>query len=248
MNTRRRRGNTRNYTRKPSYRRNSKKARQAQVRRIKCLLAGAGALVILAIIGLVVNLDRRKPGEEMDRINEACEAYRPQVEEIAAEYEMTPYVDLILAVMMQESSGQGTDVMQAAEGQFNTEYPKEPGGIKDPVYSLRCGIQELKHALVLAEAKGPKDLEAIRLALQGYNFGADSYISYMKKHGHGEWSHDTASDFAKMASGGVMREESDGFYVTAGKWKYGDQYYPEHVLRYYHPEGQTAAEKQEDNY
>lgn len=236
MNTGRNKRRTGKSTRSPSYRRKSKRARQAQVRRIKLLLWGAAVFVTAAIIGILIYVNQKDRGEPEYQINEACEGYRSQVEEMAVKYEMTPYVDLILAVMMQESSGQGPDVMQAAEGQFNTKYPREPGGIQDSTYSISCGIQELKHALVLAEAKGPKDMDAIRLALQGYNFGADSYISYMRKHGQEQWSHDTASDFAKMASGGVMREESDGFYLTAGKWKYGDQYYPEHVLRYYHPD------------
>ena len=50
-------------------------------------------------------------------------SYRPAVERAAAKYGMSDYVDLILAVMMQESGGRGLDVMQAAEGGFNTRYP-----------------------------------------------------------------------------------------------------------------------------
>ena len=60
---------------------------------------------------------------------------------------MSDYVDLILAVMMQESSGQGTDPMQSSEGAYNTRYPQQPNGITDPSYSISCGIQELKYAL-----------------------------------------------------------------------------------------------------
>ena len=39
------------------------------------------------------------------------------------------------------------DPMQAAEGSFNTKYPHEPNGIKDPEYSIQCGVQELKRLL-----------------------------------------------------------------------------------------------------
>ena len=39
------------------------------------------------------------------------------------------------------------DVMQAAEGGFNTRYPHVPNGITDPEYSIECGVQELKYAL-----------------------------------------------------------------------------------------------------
>ena len=40
--------------------------------------------------------------------------------------------------------------------------------------------------------------------------------------------------FAQMASGGKQRDEDDPLHDPAGPWDYGDQYYPDHVLRYYH--------------
>ena len=71
--------------------------------------------------------------------------------------------------MMQESGGQGTDPMQAAEGAYNTRYPHVPNGIADPAYSIACGVQELKNALTLAGVTGSTDMVNIRIALQGYN-------------------------------------------------------------------------------
>ena len=47
----------------------------------------------------------------------------------------------------------------------------EPNGIKDPEYSIECGVQELKAALISAEVEKPIDMEHIKLALQGDNFG-----------------------------------------------------------------------------
>lgn len=55
--------------------------------------------------------------------------------------------------------------MQAAEGSFNTRYPHEPNGIQDPEYSIECGVQELKAALISAEVENPIDMERIKLAL-----------------------------------------------------------------------------------
>lgn len=209
-------------------------------------MGGMAFLLLLFVVGLCVFVARTGntlveefTEEPVMKINEACEAYRPQVEAMATEYGMSDYVDLILAVMMQESSGHGVDVMQSSECQFNDRYPRKPNGIQDTEYSIACGIQELHHALVLAGATGPEDMEAIGLAVQGYNFGSDSYISYMKEHGQEQWSHETASDFAKMASGGVLRKEEDGLYQSAGEWNYGDQYYAQHVLQYYHPNGKA---------
>lgn len=152
-------------------------------------------------------------------VSEVCERYRPVVEEYAVRYNMMEYVELILAVMMQESGGTLPDVMQAAEGAYNTRYPHVPNGITDPEYSIECGIQELKHALELAECTGPTDMEHIRLALQGYNFGP-GYITWALRN-YGGYSEDNAAEFSDMMA------------AKMGWSAYGDKKYPEHVLRYY---------------
>ena len=148
-------------------------------------------------------------------------AYRPAVERIAAKYGMGQYVELILAVMMQESGGRGTDVMQASESGYNQKYPHAPGSITDPEYSIECGVQALKHVITKAGCTGPTDLDRIKLALQGYNFGS-AYI-----------------DWAMKRDGGYTKENaiaySDMMCARPG-WNYsiyGDKDYVDHVLRYY---------------
>ena len=94
-------------------------------------------------------------------------AYRATIQQVAQKYGMEAYVELLMAVMMQESGGRGSDPMQAAEGGFNKKYPHVPNGITDPAYSIECGIQELKYALDKAGCTGPTDLDRIKLALQG---------------------------------------------------------------------------------
>ena len=148
-------------------------------------------------------------------------SYRPAVERAAAKYGMSDYVDLILAVMMQESGGRGPDVMQAAEGGFNTRYPHVPNGITDPEYSIECGVQELKYALDKAGCTGPTDLDRIKLALQGYNYGS-AYI-----------------DWAMERDGGYTKENAIAYsdmMCARPSWpydRYGDKEYVDHVLRYY---------------
>lgn len=217
-----------------------KQSRKAQVRRQKRILALVFCAVLFAAAVWIVRslagenrIQERGEAAEEYYINEDCKAYRPQVEEAAARYEMSSYVDLIMALMMQESSGQGKDVMQSSEGKFNTKYPQKPNGITDPQYSIECGVQELKYALELTGCRGPEDINGIKYALQAYNFGADSYVSFVKEKQEDGWSVETAEEFAKMASGGKRRSEEDPYYEAAGPWDYGDQYYPEHVLRYY---------------
>lgn len=69
-------------------------------------------------------------------VSPEVEAYTPVIEKYAQQYGIPEYVELIKAVMMQESGGKGKDPMQAAEGAFNKKYPKKPNGIKDPDYSI----------------------------------------------------------------------------------------------------------------
>ncbi len=210
-----------------------KRLRQKQVRRQKLFLAVLAASFLIGLI--IVSFFTGKKQPERLTINSACEAYRTTVENTASLYGMSEYTDLILALMMQESSGRGPDVLQSSEGAYNKKYPQVPNGIQDADYSIECGIQELKYAMDKAGVTSPTDMGNIRLALQGYNFGADPYFSYLEKNGISSWSEKTAEAFAQMASGNTPRSEDDPFYKTAGPWNYGDQRYPEHVLRYYHP-------------
>ena len=81
---------------------------------------------------------------------------------------------------MQESGGQGNDPMQSSESSFNTKYPKKANGITNPEYSIECGVQEIKSCLAGAEVKSPVDMDQIKLALQGYNYG-NGYIPWAKR-------------------------------------------------------------------
>ena len=152
-------------------------------------------------------------------ISQEVEAYTPVIQKYANEYGIPEYVDLIKAVMMQESGGRGKDPMQAAEGPFNTKYPKKPNGIQDPDYSIQCGVQELKSVLEQAKVENPLDMDHIRLALQGYNYG-NGYIAWAVKR-----------------DGGYTVENASAFSDEQAKkhgWKsYGDKQYVAHVLRYY---------------
>ena len=118
--------------------------RRHQIRRQKQFLCFILFLIIILSLSFLF-LRPLRTSRQTHMINSACESYRSDVEQVAAKYDMSAYVDLILALMMQESSGQGTDVMQSSEGAYNTQYPQTPNGITDVDYSIACGIQELKY-------------------------------------------------------------------------------------------------------
>ena len=208
---------------------------RATIAAVKAIIAGTKALIsaliaggwiavviilIVVLLGCAVSLFGGGSGSNAyTPVSAEVEAYEPLIQKYAKQYGVPEYVKLIKAVMMQESGGRGLDPMQAAEGSFNTRYPHEPNGIQDPEYSIQCGVQELKAALISAEVENPIDMERIKLALQGYNFG-NGYISWAKTN-YGGYSYANAVEFSTMQA------------QRLGWEKYGDTQYPAHVLRYY---------------
>ena len=208
---------------------------RATIAAVKAIIAGTKALIsaliaggwiavviilIVVLLGCAVSLFGGGSGSNAyTPVSAEVEAYEPLIQKYAKQYGVPEYVELIKAVMMQESGGRGLVPMQAAEGSFNTRYPHEPNGIKDPEYSIECGVQELKAALISAEVENPIDMEHIKLALQGYNFG-NGYISWAKTN-YGGYSYANAVEFSTMQASRL------------GWDSYGDTQYPAHVLRYY---------------
>ena len=208
---------------------------RATIAAVKAIIAGTKALIsaliaggwiavviilIVVLLGCAVSLFGGGSGSNAyTPVSAEVEAYEPLIQKYAKQYGIPEYVELIKAVMMQESGGRGLDPMQAAEGSFNTRYPHEPNGIQDPEYSIECGVQELKAALISAEVENPIDMEHIKLALQGYNFG-NGYISWAKTN-YGGYSYANAVEFSTMQA------------ARLGWDSYGDTQYPAHVLRYY---------------
>lgn len=213
----------------------TKTAVRATIAAVKVIIAGTKALIsaliaggwvsvviilIVVLLGCAVSLFGGGGGSNAyTPVSAEVEAYEPLIQKYAKQYGIPEYVELIKAVMMQESGGRGLDPMQVAEGSFNTRYPHEPNGIQDPEYSIQCGVQELKAALISAEVENPIDMEHIKLALQGYNFG-NGYISWAKTN-YGGYSYANAVEFSTMQA------------QRLGWESYGDTQYPAHVLRYY---------------
>ena len=152
-------------------------------------------------------------------VSAEVEAYTPIIQIYANQYRIPEYTELIKAVMMQESCGQGTDPMQASESGYNTRYPHAPNSITDPEYSIDVGVHTLADVLNMAGVESPIDLDHISLALQGYNFGP-GYISWALAN-YGGYSELNAIEFSDMMA------------AQMGWAGYGDKAYVSHVLRYY---------------
>lgn len=201
---------------------------QAMRELISTLAAGGGIVLVLLVVLVVMGFAGMMLGSdendtEIIPVSEEVKAYELTIQKYAKEHGIGEYVLLIEAVMMQESGGRGTDPMQCSECNFNTLYPHAPGSITDPEYSINVGIQNLADCLQIAECESPVDMDAIKLALQGYNYG-QGYITWaMNK--YGEYTKANAIEFSMKTA------EQNGW------GSYGDMDYVPHVLRYY-PLGQ----------
>lgn len=187
------------------------------------LLAGGGFLLLLLPLLLLLGAAGAMFGSSAEignaPVSDEVKSYAGLIQIYAMEHGILEYAELIAAVMMQESGGQGGDPMQASECAFNTKYPKTPGSITDPEYSINIGLRNLADCLSQAEAEDPADIERISLALQGYNFGS-GYISWAMRN-YGGYSELNALEFSEMMT------------QRMGWTGYGDPQYVQHVMRYY---------------
>ena len=202
----------------------AKSAAEAAKALYAAIIAGGAASILVIVIVVLIGCGAAIFGSQDEStetlpLSAEVESYEPVIRKYAKQYGIPDYVLLIQAVMMQESGGRGNDPMQASECGYNTQYPRTPGGITDPEYSISVGIQNLADCLQTAGAESPIDLDHIQLALQGYNFGS-GYITWALQK-YGEYSRANAIEFSmKMAE-------------QMGWNSYGDKQYVPHVLRYY---------------
>ena len=185
------------------------------------LLTGGGivAVILPLILMLAFAALLYSGGGAKTPVSEEVNAYTPLILLYAKQHGIPQYVELIKAVMMQESGGQGSDPMQASECSYNTRYPNTPGAITDPEYSVNVGIQNLAASLAQAGVESPIDIERISLALQGYNYG-NGYIRWALEN-YGGYAAQNAAEFSDMMA------------ARLGWSGYGDRQYVSHVLRYY---------------
>lgn len=200
------------------------KAVVATTKSFLSMLAAGGWIVVLILIivilfGATISVMGGSNSSTVIPVSAEVQAYELLIRQYARQHGIEEYVELIKAVMMQESGGRGNDPMQASECGYNTRYPNTPNGITDPEYSIDVGIQNLAACLREAGVESPVDMNNIKLALQGYNYG-NGYISWAKEN-YGGYTYVNAVEFSDM-----MAERN-------GWSSYGDKEYVSHVLRYY---------------
>lgn len=143
-------------------------------------------------------------------VSPMVERWRNDVVRIAAKNGVSEYVELLLAMIAQESGGNAErypDIMQSSESAGDA-----PNTIDNPIESLEQGIQYFA-GLVERGKEAGVDIETI---LQAYNFGG-GYIGYVKDNYNGKHSESAARAFSQMMASKL------------GWSRYGDVKYVEHV-------------------
>ena len=186
----------------------------------KWIAAGGGAflLVFILIVGIIAGAAFSSNSESSESLSEEVLAYTSVIQQYASQYGIPEYVSAIQAIMMQESGGRGTDPMQCSESPYNTRFPHTPGSITDPDYSIEVGVQTFADCISQAGCSSPQDMDKLKLAWQGYNYG-NGYIGWALQ--RGGYTEANALQFSQK------QEASQGWS------SYGDPQYVPHVMRYY---------------
>ena len=186
----------------------------------KWIAAGGGAflLVFILIVGIIAGAAFISSSESSESLSDEVLAYTSVIQQYASQYGIPEYVSAIQAIMMQESGGRGTDPMQCSESPYNTRFPHTPGSITDPDYSIEVGVQTFADCISQAGCSSPQDLDKLKLAWQGYNYG-NGYIGWALQ--RGGYTEANALQFSQQQA------------ASHGWSSYGDPQYVPHVMRYY---------------
>ena len=186
----------------------------------KWIAAGGGAflLVFILIVGIIAGAAFSSSSESSESLSEEVLAYTSVIQQYASQYGIPEYVSAIQAIMMQESGGRGTDPMQCSESSYNTKFSHSPGSITDPDYSIEVGVQTFADCISQAGCSSPQDMDKLKLAWQGYNYG-NGYIGWALQ--RGGYTEANALQFSQEQA------------ASHGWSSYGDPEYVPHVMRYY---------------
>ncbi|WOO58556.1 lysozyme family protein [Streptococcus pasteurianus] len=183
-------------------------------------------LVILLFFGILISSEEENNSSNFSSgtvsmtLSSEVLKHQPMVEKYAKKYEISEYINILLAIIQVESGGTAKDVMQSSESMGL------PPNSLDTESSIKQGCSYFASLLSSAKNQGVEDINAV---IQSYNFGG-GYLSYVSKNGK-KHSYTLAENFSREKSGGkkvtytIKRN-------TGWRWNYGNQFYVELVNQY----------------
>lgn len=101
------------------------------------------------------------------------ENYQPEISSALKKYQMQEHENLVKAIILTESRGNGVDLMQSSESAYG-----QMGAITTQEGSIDQGVKYLSEMIAEAKVLGCD----LATAIQAYNFGKD-YIAYVNERG-----------------------------------------------------------------
>lgn len=138
-----------------------KKKRKSIFRMIVSLFVFAILATILFLFGRTYQSIKR------------VENYQPEISTALEKYQMQKHENLVKAIILTESRGNGVDLMQSSESAYG-----QMGAITTQEGSIDQGVKYLSEMIAEAKALGCD----LATAIQAYNFGKD-YIAYVNERG-----------------------------------------------------------------
>lgn len=176
-------------------------------------------MIPLALIGgILFNVSSEHEvveSAEVQNISEAVLKWKSVVQSECEKWEITDYVNVILAIMMVETGGSKPDIMQSSESQgwpVNT--------IDNERDSIKYGVEHFAKTVKATKEKGTDYWSAVG----GYNFGT-AYIGYVAQHGKTH-TLEIAEEYSKNVVAPSLGNSSGQTYsyVNEISKKYGKTY------------------------
>ncbi|MCM3113646.1 bifunctional lytic transglycosylase/C40 family peptidase [Lederbergia lenta] len=196
-------------------------AQQAKKHWKKIVLIGLSFFMV-SVTGVMMLIG--SPGNTgTAKVNDAVRIWEPVVRQYAETYEVSEYVDVILAIMMVETGGEGLDIMQSSES-----LGLPPNSITDPITSIDAGVKHFSSVVKNAQSNGLDFWTPV----QSYNYGS-GFNNFVKDNGK-QYSFDLASTFSKNLANGRTVKYSNPVADFNGNFRYayGNMYYVMLVQQY----------------
>jgi hypothetical protein len=148
--------------------------------------------------------------------------YTPLIHSELAKYHLEKYTPVLIALMQQESHGNGGDPMQSSES-----IGLPPNSIKNPNESIQVGVKHFQNILAYGQEK-QVDFATI---IQAYNMGI-GYIKFVAEHG-GKHSEKLAKEFSllQVQKNPKIYSCRKSFFRSRYPYCYGDVSYSEKVTK-----------------
>lgn len=201
------------------------------LKRILLIYGGILAAVMLMLFSVVILMTSENKDSSSNssgawgniNLSEEVLAAKPLVEQYAAEYGVSEYVPVLLAIMQVESGGLLEDIMQSSES------AGLPPNTLNTLDSIIRGCEYFSELVERAEAKDC-DFDTI---IQAYNYGL-GFIDYVAARGKA-YSFELAESFANEQSGGekVTYKNEISIPINGGwRYNYGNMFYVLLVKQY----------------